>query len=244
MLCNSYNYCKLIVFKCQVVCLKMCMCCFILSYNPKLNVYHFFHHFSPSVLSISYQCLFFVVPFQRKCSYSFINFLMKHLYLRMSWPEDMDMLWINFLSFFFLPCDFKSFHDSSYISRGMRFPTMWYMRPAMPQISLRIQAVWSEPLQVAWKFYECLATDCTLVGVSKLKGNWTGLSESTLVKMPHCWKSMSRPLFKDKHRVGEDINSLKLLGISLSEVACYISLWNCLFISLSEVACYISICMY
>ena len=23
----------------------------------------------------------------------------------------------------------------------------------------------------------------------RLKGGWTGLSESTLVKMPHCWKS-------------------------------------------------------
>ena len=27
--------------KCQVVCLKMCICCFILIYNPQLNVYHF-----------------------------------------------------------------------------------------------------------------------------------------------------------------------------------------------------------
>ena len=24
---------------------------------------------------------------------------MKHLYVRMSWPKDMDMLWIKFLSF-------------------------------------------------------------------------------------------------------------------------------------------------
>ena len=29
------------------------------------------------------------------------------------------------------------------------------VRPAKPQISLRIRAVWSEPLLVAWVFYDC-----------------------------------------------------------------------------------------
>ena len=42
-----------------------------------------------------------------------------------------------------------------YRSRGMGFPTMWYVRLAKPQISLRICAVWSEPLQVAVIFIEC-----------------------------------------------------------------------------------------
>ena len=28
----------------------------------------------------------------------FVQFFMKHLYVLMSWPEDMDMLWIKFLS--------------------------------------------------------------------------------------------------------------------------------------------------
>ena len=28
-----------------------------------------------------------------------------------------------------------------HMSRDMRFPTMWYMRPVKPQISLRIRAV-------------------------------------------------------------------------------------------------------
>ena len=28
-----------------------------------------------------------------------------------------------------------------YMSRDMRFPTMWYVRPAKPQISLRIRAI-------------------------------------------------------------------------------------------------------
>ena len=40
------------------------------------------------------------------------------------------------------------------LCRGMRFPTTWYVRPAMAQTSLRIRAVWSEPLLVAWIFYD------------------------------------------------------------------------------------------
>ena len=51
----------------------------------------------------------------------------------------------------------------------MRFPTMWYVRPAKTQISLHISAVWSEPLLVQWIFYEYQATDWISIGVSKLK---------------------------------------------------------------------------
>ena len=50
----------------------------------------------------------------------------------------------------------------------MRFPTIWYVRPAKAQTSLRIRADWSEPLLVAWIFYDCWATDWTLFEVSKL----------------------------------------------------------------------------
>ena len=32
----------------------------------------------------------------------------------------------------------------------MRFQTIWYVQPAKAQISLRICAVWSEPLLVAY----------------------------------------------------------------------------------------------
>ena len=39
------------------------------------------------------------------------------------------------------------------MSRDMRFPTMWYVRPAKAQTSLRIRTVWSEPLLVACIFY-------------------------------------------------------------------------------------------
>ena len=63
-----------------------------------------FQHFLPSVLSISYQCLYICSTFECKCSYSFIQFFMKHLYVLMSWPEDMDMLWIKFLSFVSVFC--------------------------------------------------------------------------------------------------------------------------------------------
>ena len=51
----------------------------------------------------------------------------------------------------------------------MRFPTMWHVRLAKPQISLCICAVWSELLLVAWIFCDCKATDWTPFGVSKLK---------------------------------------------------------------------------
>ena len=82
-----------------------------------------------------------------------------------------------------------------YLSRDMRFPTMWYVQQAKPQISLRIGAVWSEPLLVTWIFYDCSATDWISFGVPKLEGDCTGSSESTVVKMPHCWKSYVRLIF-------------------------------------------------
>ena len=50
----------------------------------------------------------------------------------------------------------------------MRFPTMWYVRLAKTQTSLRIRAVWSEPLLVVCIFYDCKATDWTQFRVSKL----------------------------------------------------------------------------
>ena len=56
-----------------------------------------------------------------------------------------------------------------YVSNDMRFPTMWYVRPAKAQTSLRIRAVWSEPLLLAWIFYEFWATQWISFRVSKLK---------------------------------------------------------------------------
>ena len=55
------------------------------------------------------------------------------------------------------------------MSRDTRFPTMWYVRPAKAQNSLRIREYWSEPLLDAWIFYECKVTDWPSFGVSMLK---------------------------------------------------------------------------
>ena len=41
------------------------------------------------------------------------------------------------------------------MSRDMRFPPMWYVRPTKAQTSLGIRAVLSEPLLVALIFSEC-----------------------------------------------------------------------------------------
>ena len=38
------------------------------------------------------------------------------------------------------------------MSRDIRFPTVWYVRPAKAQTSLCISEVWSEHLLVAWTF--------------------------------------------------------------------------------------------
>ena len=63
-MCNSYNYFMLIILKRQMVCLKKCMFCIILLYNTQLSVLiSLFQHFSPSVSSISYQCLYICVTF-------------------------------------------------------------------------------------------------------------------------------------------------------------------------------------
>ena len=76
------------------------------------------------------------------------------------------------------------------LSHDMRFPTMWYVRSANAQTSLRICAVWSESLLVAWIFYKYQATDRTLLGVSKLKRRLHRLVwVYTCKNLPHCWKS-------------------------------------------------------
>ena len=75
----------------------------------------------------------------------------------------------NILNTFLFQVGNKMLVLQNEMSHDMRFATMWYVRPAKPQISLRIRVVWSEPLLVAWIFYECLATYWTSFGVSKLK---------------------------------------------------------------------------
>ena len=73
------------------------------------------------------------------------------------------------------------------MSRNIMFPTMWYVWPAMPQISLRIRTVWSEPLLIAWLSMSAKPLSEHQLEFLSSKGGCTCLSESTIVKMPRCW---------------------------------------------------------
>ena len=68
----------------------------------------------------------------------------------------------------------------------MRFPTKWYLRPAKTQ--MYAQADQSLCLSLEYSMNTKLLTEHHLEFLS-LKGGCTGSSESTLVKIPHCWKS-------------------------------------------------------
>ena len=76
------------------------------------------------------------------------------------------------------------------MSLDMRFPTKWYVKQAKPQISLRIyaQSDQSHCLLLEYSMSVKLLTEQHLEFLS-LKGECTGLWESKLVKMPHCWRS-------------------------------------------------------
>ena len=62
----------------------------------------------------------------------------------------------------------------------MRFPTMWHVRPAKPQISLCLSLEYSMTVKLLTEHH---------LEFHSLTGGCTGSSEYTLVKMPHCWKS-------------------------------------------------------
>ena len=86
----------------------------------------------------------------------------------------------------------KNYPACKELSHDLRFPTMWYVRPAKAQTRLRIGAVWSEPLLVAWIFYDCKAADWTAFGVSKLNRRLYRLvwvytcQNATLLEIPCC----------------------------------------------------------
>ena len=75
-----------------------------------------------------------------------------------------------------------------YLSQCMRFPTMRYVRPAKPQISLYEQSDQSLCLSLEYSMTVKLLTEHQLEFLS-LNGGCRGSSESTLVKMSNCWKS-------------------------------------------------------
>ena len=79
----------------------------------------------------------------------------------------------------------------------MRFPTMWYVRPAKPQISQSDQSLC---LSLEYSMSVKLLAEQHLELLS-LKGGCTGSSESTLVKMRHCWKShVAAYIIKDQDK--------------------------------------------
>ena len=72
----------------------------------------------------------------------------------------------------------------------MRFPTMWNVRPAK---GLRSACAYRQSDQSLCLSLEYFMTVKLLtvrhMEFLRLKGGCTGSSESTNVKMPHCWKS-------------------------------------------------------
>ena len=90
----------------------------------------------------------------------------------------------------------KQTHNN--LSCNIGFPTMLYVRPTKPQISLCICTVWSEPLLVAGIFYDPCATDRTAFGVSKLNRRlhrlvWVDLYQNaTLLEISCCGSFVKR----------------------------------------------------
>ena len=74
----------------------------------------------------------------------------------------------------------------------MRFPTMWFVRPAKAQTRLRIhlyeQSDQSLCLSLEYYMNIKLLNEHNLEFLS-LKEGYTGSSESIHFKMPHCWKT-------------------------------------------------------
>ena len=71
------------------------------------------------------------------------------------------------------------------MSSDMKFPIRWHVRPAKAHTSLRIRAVWSEPLLVARIFLWVLRYWLNIIWVSKLER----ILHRLLRVIPHCWKS-------------------------------------------------------
>ena len=75
------------------------------------------------------------------------------------------------------------------ISRNMRFPTMWHVRPAKPRSACAYaQSDQSLCLSLGYSMSVKLLPKHGLEFLS-LNGGCTGSSESTLVKMSQCWES-------------------------------------------------------
>ena len=88
-----------------------------------------------------------------------------------------------------LPAANNSYKNHALLmSHCMRFPTMWYVRPAKPQSDQSLCKSLEYPMIVK------LLNEHHLEFLS-LQGGCRGLSESTLVKMSNCWKSHAAAQF-------------------------------------------------
>ena len=121
--------------------------------------------------------------------------------------------------------------QTKHLSRCMIFPTMWYVRPAKPQISLRIHAVWSEPLLVAWVFFDCKATDWTPFRVSKLKPRLkriVGVYTCQNVKLLEISCRGSLDLFSNKFSHGDQSEIVHIIiegpKVNISKVWSFLSM--------------------
>ena len=77
----------------------------------------------------------------------------------------------------------------SHMGRDMRFPTMWFVRARKASDQpAHAYAQADQRLCLSLEYYMTLRllTEHHLEFLG-LKGGCTGSSESTLVKMPHCW---------------------------------------------------------
>ena len=97
----------------------------------------------------------------------------------------------------------------------MRSPTMWYVRPAKPQILIS-KSDQSLCLSLEYSMTDKLLTEHHLEFL-RLKGVCTGSSESTHVKMPHCWKShvAAQMRVQGSHRLEMYLNKQDCLEKSL-----------------------------
>ena len=90
--------------------------------------------------------------------------------------------------------------------------TMWYVWPAKRQISLRIHTVWSEPLLVAWIFYDCLATGWASFRVSKLKKEAAQVKEWVYTCKCHIVGNHILQLIWARRSKNETIHQLQLIS--------------------------------
>ena len=108
----------------------------------------------------------------------------------------------------------------------MRLPTMWYVKTAKAQTSLHICAVCQSLYQsLEYSMSVKLLTEHHLELLS-LKGGWIGLYESTLVKMPCCWKSHVTAHFGVNMRKPEFVSCKQQSRSAYTSTPLFETLWK------------------